>query len=211
MSSNIKPNSKYLTLRDVLTLINKDVSLLDTSFRFKHGSPLDKIFNYAFNPKCKWLLPEGKPPFKESKFKPGTAPCDILRELIHGYLDYFLRTDIKKGKRQELYIRLLEYIDADDAEVLLHVKDNTLSTLFPNITLEEIQKHGYLEGVVPEVKTKVVRDPALGAPAKEAVVEVKVEETTAKPKSKRKYTRKTKAKATKNVSTEGSEASVGGN
>ena len=83
------------------------------------------ICAYAYDPNLKWLLPEGDPPFR---------PCDFvdvegrfLSELRKLYL--FVEggnPNLTKLRREALYIQMLESIDANDAKLLLSIKDKKL-------------------------------------------------------------------------------------
>jgi len=83
------------------------------------------IFHYTYHSQVKWLLPEGKPPYK---------PCDLvdaegrlLSELRKLYL--FIEggnPNLNQTRREFLFIQMLESIEPKDAELLVAMKDRKL-------------------------------------------------------------------------------------
>ena len=74
-----------------------------------------------FDPKVKFLLPEGVPPYKESKFD---EPKALLQEIPRFYL--FVEggnPNLKQIRREQIFIEMLERINADDAKLLISMKD----------------------------------------------------------------------------------------
>ena len=158
-------NPNMMTLAEVMDDINSNVDSLGTMYRYKPNSPLAQLFRAAFIEDEAWTLPEGIPPYKPYMGKDGTSPTDLLKAILRGRLEYFKKTKpVPSMKREELFIRLLESIHAPEAKVLLAVKDQELSKLYPNITYEVLEKYGYLphreakndirskSGDVPEAK-----------------------------------------------------------
>lgn len=80
------------------------------------------ILQAAYDPKIKWLLPEGKPPYK---------PNDLVdqQHIFHKearMLQYFVEgfhPDISQSKREAMFIEFLERLDPKDAELLCTIKD----------------------------------------------------------------------------------------
>lgn len=113
----------------------------------KHSGPsLKTILGYTFDPNVKWLIPEGVPPYK-----PLFEGSDV-----EGRLDYELRKlhyfvegptedqrTLRQAKREEMFITLLESVDARDAKLLLAMKErklpfkgvtrNLVAEAFPNL------------------------------------------------------------------------------
>jgi hypothetical protein len=74
-----------------------------------------------FDPDLKFLLPEGVPPYKESKFD---EPKAFIQEVSRFYL--FVEggnPNLKQIRREQIFIDVLERINADDAKLLLSMKD----------------------------------------------------------------------------------------
>ena len=138
-------SANMMTLAEVMTDINNDVTSLGNLYKYKPNSPLTQLFRAAFIEDEAWVLPEGDPPYKPYMGSVGTSPTDLLKAILRGRLAYFGRNKpVPSAKREELFIRLLETIHASEAKVLLAVKDQELTKLYPNITYEVLEQYGYL-------------------------------------------------------------------
>jgi hypothetical protein len=85
------------------------------------NEPCKIILQYMFHPDAKFLLPEGKPPFKYSQFDEHNMLHREARKLylfIEG-----LSPDMNPLKRESLFIQILEAIHPEDADLLLSMKD----------------------------------------------------------------------------------------
>ena len=85
-----------------------------------------------FDPNIKFLLPPGTPPYNESKFD---EPKAFMLEIPRFYL--FVEggnPNLKQVKREQIFIEMLERINADDAKILLSMKDKKCP--FKGITKE---------------------------------------------------------------------------
>jgi hypothetical protein len=120
--------------------INKDISLLET--KYKQSSALKLIFAHAFKEEKKFLLPETNPPYREDKHPIGMAPTTLTHECRRLYV--FCREDLNKMKRESLFIDLLESVDPKEAKVLLAIKDQKLTKMYPKITKKKIEEAGFL-------------------------------------------------------------------
>lgn len=83
------------------------------------------ILKLACDPKLKFLLPEGDPPFKENDL--GDDHGLLRQEMRRMYL--FLEGgngNLKPLRRERLWIDILEYVNPDDARLLNLVKDKKL-------------------------------------------------------------------------------------
>lgn len=157
--------AKYIT--EVLKEINADPSLFQTTYKkFGDGGPLGTLFKHAFLPDQKFILPEGQPPFSPSKEPIGMTPSNMLSEIRRLYI--LTRNDLKATKRETIYIQMLESIHPDEAKILQHVKDQTLTKLYPNITAKVVADAGFIpQSAVPTAP------PADQAPADTKEVEAK--------------------------------------
>jgi hypothetical protein len=114
-------------------------------FRRNDSPALRALLKYAFDPKVKFLLPEGAPPYK-----PNTLP-DLQSVLYSELRKLYLfieggNDNLKPTRREYLFIQLLENLDKDDAELIAAVKDKKVP--YKGITkkfVEEIYP-GLLEG-----------------------------------------------------------------
>jgi len=142
--------AKYIT--EVLKDINDDISLLQTTYKKQgDGGPLGIIFKHAFTAEGKFILPAEEPPFKKSPEPLGMTPARFIGEVKKFYI--FCRRDLSSIKREQLFIQVLESIHPDEAKVLLAIKDQTLTKLYPKITRAAVANAGYVPHL-SEAETK---------------------------------------------------------
>lgn len=137
---------KYVTV--MLDEINADPSKIEV---YKNDAALKIIFDYAFDPSKKFILPEGEPPFKPSAEPMGMTPTNLFSELRRLYV--FCREDLKPIKREGLFISFLEGVHPEEAKMLIAVKDQQLHKLYPKITRKMLEKAGVLQPLQKEEKT----------------------------------------------------------
>jgi hypothetical protein len=137
---------KYVT--QMLDEINSDPSKIEV---YKNDAALKLIFDYAFDPSKKFILPEGEPPFKPSAEPMGMTPTNLFSELRRLYV--FCRADLKPIKREGLFISFLEGVHPEEAKMLIAVKDQALHKLYPKITRKMLEKAGVIAPLQKEVKT----------------------------------------------------------
>jgi len=112
----------------------------------RNDSPaLRALLKYAFDPKVKFLLPEGAPPYK-----PNTLP-DLQSVLYSELRKLYLfieggNDNLKPTRREYLFIQLLENLDKEDAELIAAVKDKKVP--YKGITKKFVDEiyPGLLEG-----------------------------------------------------------------
>ena len=83
------------------------------------------ILQAAFDPRIKWLLPEGEPPYKPSDL------VDQENVLIHDArkLIHFVEggnPDLKQLKREAMFVEMLETVSPADAKLLCAIKEKKL-------------------------------------------------------------------------------------
>jgi hypothetical protein len=107
------------------------------------------IFENAFNPANKWILPEGIPPYKKADEPDGMFPSNMYLEARRiGYI--FKREDLKPLKREGLFIEMLESVSPEEANILIHIKEQKLYKLYPNITPAVASKVAQVSVMVAE-------------------------------------------------------------
>ena len=93
--------------------------------------PLQQILQWAFNPTITSALPSGAPPYIENDAPEGTEHT-LLRTEANGLWHFVKVNDkpadpnIQKTVMERMFIRLLEGLHKDEAELLCMVKDKTL-------------------------------------------------------------------------------------
>lgn len=127
-------------MNEMLKEINDDVSLLKT--KYQSSAALRLLFAHAFDKDKAFVLPETDPPYKDRAHITGMAPTTLTYEAKRLYV--FCRTDLRPIKREGMFIELLENLDANEAKVLLAVKNQELTKLYPNITKTKVKAAGFL-------------------------------------------------------------------
>lgn len=139
--------AKYIT--EVLKEINDDPSLFQTTYKKTgDGGPLGVLFKHAFTAEGKFLLPDGDPPFKKDAAPMGMSPARFITEIRKFYL--FCRKDLTAGKREMMFVQLCEGVHPDEAKILIAVKDQKLTSLYPNITRKVVADAGFIAPVTAE-------------------------------------------------------------
>lgn len=139
---------KYLT--QMLTEINDNPKAIEN---YKQEFLLKVIFAHSFLQDYKMNLPEGEPPFKPAVEPMGMTPTNMFNEARRMYV--FTRADLTAVKRESLFISLLEGVHPDEAKVLIAVKDQKLTKLYPKITHKLVSDAGIIPP--PLVKEKSVK------------------------------------------------------
>jgi hypothetical protein len=136
---------KYVT--QMLEEINSDPKAIEN---FKDDAVLKLIFEYAFEPSKKMILPEGEPPFKAAVEPLGMTPTNLFSEMRRLYV--FCRADLTALKRESLFISMLEGCHPTEAEVLIAVKDQTLHKKYPKITRKLVTDAGFIPPLEKKAK-----------------------------------------------------------
>lgn len=141
-------NLNKLTLYEALQMINDNVALLKDrkAFAYQPGSALEAVFKCAFLPECKFDLPDGLPAFEYSKEAVGMCSEDMLVAIRKGRLEYLMkgRVQINPIVRERIFVKLLEGLHKSEANVLIAIKEQNLTGMFPNITYNVLVDAGYL-------------------------------------------------------------------
>ena len=146
---------KYVT--QMLDDINNDPKMIE---QYKGDGALRLIFEYAFDPAKKMILPEDAPPYKPAAEPMGMTPTNLFSELRRLYV--FCRADLKPIKRESLFVSLLEGVHPIEAKMLIAVKDQTLHKLYPKITHQLVYDAGFLT-VAPVAKKAATKKSVAGA------------------------------------------------
>jgi hypothetical protein len=130
--------TKYIT--EILEEANKDIANLA---KYRENAALKFLFQHAFIPEQKFMLPEGEPPFKQEAAPIGMTPANFTQEMKKLYV-FTKARDLSKIRREQLFIQLLESIHPSEAKVLLAVKDQKLNKLYKNITADVAADYGFI-------------------------------------------------------------------
>lgn len=156
--------NKYVT--EVLKEINDDPSLLYSTYKkVGNGGPLAVLMKHAFTAEGKFILPDGEPPYRPNPNPIGMTPAVFQQEINKLYV--FCRKDLSATKRELIFVQLLEALHPTEAKVLLAIKDQTLTKLYPNITRKVMADAGFIPPLTAEqlaeeeaAVKKSVRSPA---------------------------------------------------
>ena len=123
---------KMDSVSKVLSNINdlKDKNKIIEALKVNSHPVLLNIIKYTLDPNVKFLLPEGDPPYKPNMYD---EPKALLSEASKIYL--FIEggnPNLKQIRREQIFIQMLETVSAQDALLLLAMKDKKLP--YKNIT-----------------------------------------------------------------------------
>ena len=92
---------------------------------YRGNNPLRTILRYAYDPRIKFLLPEGTPPYKENDFPVQQGNLYYHFKKLYLFIEGGNpnSTDLK---RESLFIGMLETVDKDDAKILVGMKDKEI-------------------------------------------------------------------------------------
>lgn len=124
-------------LHEILIKVNnaKDKSKKIDVLRENDSVPLRQILKGAFDPKIKWDLPEGTPPYKVNDAPAGTEHTTLHTESRR--LWHFVEgadQKLSKSKKEIMFIQMLEGLHADDAKLLIAVKEKELNKMYKGLT-----------------------------------------------------------------------------
>ena len=130
-------------LNELLEEINDNTELLFSTYKNNgQDSPLQLIFRHAYLPRWKFLLPEGTPPFKVETGPEGMNTSKMISETRR--FRYLCDANMKAHNREDIFISMLEAIHTKECEVLIAIKEQNLTALYPNLTADVLIKSGYL-------------------------------------------------------------------
>ena len=106
---------------------------------------LKTVLQYALHPGIKWVLPPGAPPYKPTDFLDQEGMLYMEARRLYLFVEGG-NNDLKKVKREMMFIGLLESIHNKDAELLLAAKEKKLP--YPSITYNIV--NSAFPGLLPD-------------------------------------------------------------
>ena len=100
-----------------------------------------QVCRAAFDPKVKWLLPNGDVPYTVNEAPLGTEHTLLSNEAKRLYL--FVDggdTVISQTKRETLFVQLLEGLSAEEAAFLITVKDQKVNNEYKGFTANLVKE-----------------------------------------------------------------------
>ena len=99
------------------------------------------ILKGAFDPKIEWDLPEGTPPYIANEAPAGTEHTFLEVEAKRLYNFAKGGNDqLNKIRKETLFIQMLEGLHADEAKVLIDVKNKSLNKTYKGLTSEMVKE-----------------------------------------------------------------------
>lgn len=154
---------RYMT--EILEEVNKNVNLLKN---YTDNIALKLLFQYAFIPEKKFVLPEGTPPFKPDTAPLGMSPGNFIQEIRRWYI-FTKERELVKSRRESLFIQLLESLHPSEAKLLIAIKDQNLTSLYKNLTEDVVAQYGFIPQPAPK-KVRTKKETAPKIPSTQAVL-----------------------------------------
>lgn len=129
----------YVT--EILAKINKTPELLKTEYQ--KNFTICTIMQYAYDKNLRFSLPPGEPPFTPDAAPLGMSPSNFYQQVKKLYI--FTRKDISNVRREQLFIQFLEGLHPSEAKVCIAIKDQNLTSLYPNITGDLVAEAGLVK------------------------------------------------------------------
>lgn len=101
---------------------------------------LQALLKYAFDPKIKFILPEGTPPYKPSDMVESHGMLYTNLRRLYLFIEGGRPQPLPQVKREQLFIELLESVDKDDALLLIALKDRKVHEMYKGINTKFVRK-----------------------------------------------------------------------
>lgn len=133
-----------LYVHEILTKVSEaKTSEERVSILQKYNSlALRNILRGSFDESLVFILPEGKPPYREDD-----APEGYTRSSIHHkskQFAYFIKggpgENLPGYKRERMFIEILEAIHPKEAQIVIAMKDKSLDKIYKGITKKLVQE-----------------------------------------------------------------------
>jgi|TARA_R110000851_G_scaffold238723_1_gene391509 hypothetical protein len=134
-----------LLISEILDKVSKIKSKKEkVNFLREHNSDsLRMVIKSAFDPKIKWLLPEGDVPYSRNDAPEGTEHSVLAYESRKLY--HFLEggnASITQNKRETMFVQMLEGLHESEADVLCAAKDKVLHQKYKGLS-EPVVKEAF--------------------------------------------------------------------
>ena len=131
------------TVHEIFTRINnaKDKPAKIAILKQFDNNAMRQLLKAAFDPKIKFDLPEGNPPYIKNEAPAGTEHTSLASEARKLY--HFVvggNNQITKLKKETMFIQMLEGLHGDDAEVLMAIKNKSLNNAYKGLTANLVKE-----------------------------------------------------------------------
>ena len=133
------------TVHEIFTKINnaKDKPAKIAILKQFDNQAMRQLLKAAFDPKIKFDLPEGNPPYIKNEAPAGTEHTSLASEAKKLY--HFVvggNNAINKLKKETMFIQMLEGLHQDEAALLLGMKNKSLNKMYKGLT-ESVVKEAF--------------------------------------------------------------------
>jgi len=131
------------TVHEIFTKINnaKDKTGKIAILKQFDNQAMRQLLKAAFDPKIKFDLPEGNPPYIKNEAPAGTEHTSLASEAKKLY--HFVvggNNAINKLKKETMFIQMLEGLHEQDAEVLMAIKNKNLNNTYKGLTANLVKE-----------------------------------------------------------------------
>ena len=131
------------TVHEIFTRINnaKDKPAKIAILKQFDNNAMRQLLKAAFDPKIKFDLPEGNPPYIKNEAPAGTEHTSLASEARKLY--HFVvggNNQITMLKKETMFIQMLEGLHGDDAEVLMAIKNKSLNNAYKGLTAQMVKE-----------------------------------------------------------------------
>ena len=131
------------TAHEIFTKINnaKDKPAKIAVLKQYDNQAMRILLKAAFDPKIKFDLPAGDPPFIRNEAPAGTEHTSLASEakkLFHFVVGG--NNTINKLKKETMFIQMLEGLQEKDADVLMSIKNKNLNNLYKGLTANLVKE-----------------------------------------------------------------------
>ena len=98
------------------------------------------VIKSSFDPKIKWVLPEGAVPYKPNEAPEGTEHTLLSQESKRLY--HFIQgadNVTPRAQKENMYIQMLEGLHENEAELLVYAKDKKLHQKYKGLSHEVVK------------------------------------------------------------------------
>lgn len=125
-------NKKLPTLIEVIRVANESDDPVEYLKKaISEDKRIINILGYATNPTAKIPLPEGIPPYIPSELPVGLAEVEILH--LFNKLYVLFGNEMPKHRKEQMFIQWLEKMNADEASLMIAIKDQNIESLYPKL------------------------------------------------------------------------------
>ena len=131
------------TVHEIFTKINnaKDKTGKIAILKQFDNQAMRQLLKAAFDPKIKFDLPDGNPPYIKNEAPAGTEHTSLAAEAKKLY--HFVvggNNSINKLKKETMFIQMLEGLHEADAEVLMAIKNKNLNNTYKGLTANLVKE-----------------------------------------------------------------------